>query len=210
MQIVPHEIAFDFDGVVADTFRLFITLAKSQYNVEINYDDITDYEFLNVIRMDKEHALEIIDTLTNYPHELDLKPNTGAVDVLTRMAAISPLLCVTARPFGGPIEMWFEKHMPRLMPECITVAATGVNTKKLEILTESNIRYFIDDRLDTCEMLSGAGITPILYAQPWNRKPHPFIEVSNWSEIADLIRWSSLDPIESPCLKSEGNGRQSL
>ncbi|HDP24960.1 MAG TPA: haloacid dehalogenase [Deltaproteobacteria bacterium] len=201
MQITPSEIAFDFDGVIADTFRLFVSLAKSRYNVEINYEDITDYEFLNVIDMDREHAFELIDILTNYPHELDLMPNRGAVDVLTRMASMSPLLCVTARPFAKPIEQWFEKHLPRLLPECIQVAATGISSKKLDILSGTRVRYFIDDRLDTCVMLADAGITPILYTQPWNQRPHSFHEVGSWEEIASLIDWNSSSADTRTCLK---------
>jgi len=35
--------------------------------------------------------------------------------------------------------------------------------------------------------LSQAGITPIVFAQPWNRYPHPFREVSSWDELAMLM-----------------------
>jgi hypothetical protein len=199
MNINLSEFAFDFDGVVADTFRLFVRLANSNYNYTINYDDITDYEFLKVIDMDKQHALEIIEILTNDPHEIDLRPNKGAVDVLTRMASHRPLLCVTARPFGKPIEMWFEKHLPRIKPRCVRIEATGVNTGKLDILKQNNIKYFIDDRLDTCHIIQAAGITPIVYNQPWNRKPHPFHAVDDWEELAGLIDWDGIVPEASPC-----------
>ena len=65
MNIRPEDIAFDFDGVVADTFRLFVRLANENYNYDINYDDFTDYHFLNVVNMEEKHALEIIDILIN-------------------------------------------------------------------------------------------------------------------------------------------------
>jgi beta-phosphoglucomutase-like phosphatase (HAD superfamily) len=41
MEIQSHEIAFDFDGVVADTFRLFVEMARRDFNVEIDYNEIT-------------------------------------------------------------------------------------------------------------------------------------------------------------------------
>jgi hypothetical protein len=189
MNIPLSEFAFDFDGVVADTFRLFVRIANADYNYDINYDDITEYEFLKVIDMEKQHALEIIEVLTNDPHGIDLRPNKGAVEVLTRMAFHTPLLCVTARPFGDPIKMWFGKHLPRIEQSCLQVEATGVNTGKLEILRKNNIKYFIDDRLDTCHLLQEAGITPIIYNQPWNRKPHPFKSVDDWEDVAALIDW---------------------
>ena len=178
-----------FDGVVADTFRLFVEMARTNFGVAIDYEDITDYDFLKVIKMELSDAMEIIDTLTYRPHELDLPPNLGAVDVLTRLAEISPVLLVTARPVGEPIELWCRRHAPQIRPGYLRVRATGENTAKLEVLQEEGIRYFIEDRLDTCHMLAPEGITPIIYDQPWNREDNPFLTVKSWEEISSLIRW---------------------
>ncbi|MFY9398804.1 MAG: hypothetical protein WAR22_10625 [Desulfomonilia bacterium] len=188
-RIPAHEIAFDFDGVIADTFRLFVELAKKNYQASFEYEDITDYDFLKVIDIEREHAREIIDVLTHRPHEIGLKPNSGAIDVLTRMAGLSPVLLVTARPIGEPIERWFELNAPGIDPERLRVVATGENTAKLEVLKEEGIRYFIEDRVDTCRLLAPEGITPIVYEQPWNREDHPFLKVRNWDEISTLISW---------------------
>jgi len=188
-KIPAREIAFDFDGVVADTFRLFVELARTKFGVAIDYEDITDYDFLKVIKMELSDAMEIIDTLTYRPHELDLPPNLGAVDVLTRLAEISPVLLVTARPVGEPIELWFRRHAPQIRPGYLRVRATGENTATLEVLQKEGIRYFIEDRLDTCHMLAPEGITPIIYDQPWNREDNPFLTVKSWEEISSLIRW---------------------
>jgi len=190
MKILPHQIAFDFDGVVADTFRLFVKLAHSDYNVDIEYEDITNYEFLKVVAMDKNDAMEIITRLTNHPHELDLQPNDGAADVLSRIARSTPLLFVTARPVGEPLELWFEKNMPQIQPRCINILATGENTAKLPVLKEKEISYFVDDRLDTCHLLAQQGITPILFDQPWNRQDHPYTVVKTWDDISALINWN--------------------
>lgn len=188
MEIAPHEIAFDFDGVVADTFRLFVRMANQDYGINIAYEDITDYMFLNVIDMDREIADKIIEQLTDIPHELDLRPNKGAAETLARLTQINPVLFVTARPYGNPVELWFRKNMPNLAP-CIRIEATGASTTKLPVLKDKGVRYFVDDRLDTCQMLAQNGITPILYDQPWNRHPHPFQIVRDWEDIARLIAW---------------------
>ncbi len=55
------------------------------------------------------------------------------------------------------------------------------------------ITHFVDDRLETCFLLKEAGITPILYKQPWNRNPHPFIEVGSWKELESLIDFDSIN-----------------
>jgi hypothetical protein len=52
------------------------------------------------------------------------------------------------------------------------------------------VKYFVEDRLETCYLLKDASIIPILFDQPWNRKPSAFKRVKNWDEIAELIDWS--------------------
>lgn len=188
MQIAPRDIAFDFDGVVADTFRLFVRMANEDYGYAFEYEDITDYLFLNAIDMDRAVADKIIEQLTDIPHELDLQPNKGASETLTRLARVNPLLFVTARPYGNPVELWFQKTMPHLK-DAIRIEATGGSVEKLPVLRERGVRYFVEDRLDTCRMLVEHGITPILYDQPWNREPHPFQVVKDWEDIARLIAW---------------------
>jgi hypothetical protein len=192
MKIAPQDIAFDFDGVVADTFRLFVHLAHAEYGIEINYEDITHYEFLKVIKMDRATADRIVEQLTDRPHELDLKPNKGATRMLTRFAEFSPILFVTARPTGGPVALWCEKTMPHLLSS-IHIEATGESTAKLPVLKERGVRYFVEDRLDTCHLLAEAGIVPIVYEQPWNREPHPFAVVRDWDDIAEMIAWERSD-----------------
>lgn len=199
MKILPSTIAFDFDGVIADTFRLFVRMAREQYHYDFAYDDITEYEFLKSIRMDRAHASEIIEVLTNEPHTIDLFPNVGARDILTRLTSHAPLLVVTARPLPEPVALWFDRHIPEIGRQCLRIEATGVNTAKLDILKGHGVEYFVDDRLDTCHMLQEAGITPIVFTQPWNRRPHPFTAVSTWEEMKALIDWNGAVPSRSSC-----------
>jgi hypothetical protein len=118
-----------------------------------------------------------------------LRPIPGAPEVLQRLARRSgAVLLVTARPHVGPISDFIRSIMP-VEPECFDIVATGSFDAKAEILKLRNITYFVEDRLETCFTLMTAGITPVLFAQPWNREPHPFIEVSSWQEIEELIRW---------------------
>jgi len=44
------------------------------------------------------------------------------------------------------------------------------------------IEYFVE----TCFDLARAGITPIVFALPWNRKPHPFLEVTGRPDLPRL------------------------
>lgn len=192
MNIPAHEIAFDFDGVVADTFRLFVEMAKNEYNVDIDYEEITEYDFMRVVKMDYQNVARIFETLSSYPHELDLKPNSGAPDVLARLAQTAPpLSVVTARHIGEPVHLWFEKNIPQIGAGFLKVCATGESTAKLSILKSQGIKYFVEDRVDTCHLLAKEGITPIIYDQPWNREGHSFTVVKNWDDISALIDWES-------------------
>ncbi len=190
MHIPAHEIAFDFDGVVADTFRLFVEMAKTEYNIDIEYEDITEYDFMRVVKMDYTHVAQIFETLTNFPHEVDLKPNTGAADVLARLARTAPPLSViTARHVGEPVHRWFEKHIPQIGAGLLTVKATGESTAKLAILKSMGVKYFVEDRVDTCHLIAKEGITPIVYDQPWNRDGHSYAVVKCWDDISAMIDW---------------------
>ena len=107
--------------------------------------------------------------------------------LLARPAGESPLLFVTARDRAWPIENWLYHHLQGVPRAAIRVVATGDPDAKLHYLKDQRFQYFVEDRLETCEQLAEHGITPILFAQPWNRRPHPFLEVADWPQLAGLL-----------------------
>jgi hypothetical protein len=72
-------------------------------------------------------------------------------------------------------------------PTAVEVVATGSFEAKRDVLQAAGMRYFVEDRLETCFQLAEAGLTPIVYRQPWNRQPHPFCEVDGWAAIERLL-----------------------
>jgi len=189
MRIAPNEIAFDVDGVVADTFHLFVEKAQREYGYRFEYEDITEYDFMKVLDMDVEASDAIIQTLLDHPLESGLLPISGAVEVLTRLSLLAPLHFVTARPQKEPILEWVEHHLPEVDRNLIRLDVTGVHTEKIPVLLEKGFKYFVEDRLETCPLLVQNGITPILFEQPWNKKPHPYPVVRDWEDISRLIDW---------------------
>jgi uncharacterized HAD superfamily protein len=189
MRIAPTEIAFDVDGVFADTFHLFVAKAHSDYGYQFEYEDITEYDFMKVLDMDAEASDAIIQTLLDHPLESGVEPITGAVEVLTRLSRLAPLHFVTARPQKKPILDWVEYQLPEVDRTLIRLEVTGAHTEKIPVLLEKGFKYFVDDRLDTCPLLEQNGITPILFEQPWNRKLHPYHVVRDWEDISMLIEW---------------------
>ncbi len=186
--IDPAYVAFDIDGVCADTMGLFLAIARDEYHLEgLRHEDITRYSLEESLGIDREIIAAIITRILDGNHTCPLNPIEGCPRVLTRLGRRQGrLLFVTARPYTGPIIDWMQDFLP-LDPASIEVIPTGSSEAKAETLLNRGISYFVDDRLETCFHLSDAGITPVLFKQPWNREKHPFIEVADWKELECLM-----------------------
>lgn len=195
MMIDPDSIAFDVDGVLADTMTLFLDIARKDYQVRhVRYEDITCYMLKDCLEMDENLIETIIQRIQDGSYSMPLKPMTGAAEVLTRLEKYkSPILFVTARPYTGPILEWIQSVL-QMNPDSIKVITTGSFDAKAEILRDHRVSYFVEDRLETCFQLKDAGVEPVVFRQPWNRQSHPFHEVGSWQDIHSLIDWKEETP----------------
>lgn len=188
--IDPKQLAFDIDGVLADTMQLFLDILRDLYGINhIAYKDITQYQLEACLEVDPAIISAATDRIIegNYPGQL--KPFDGVDRVLKRLHAYGPIKLVTARPYLGPIQQWIEQLLP---PEQyrVEITATGRYDAKPDILMANNVGCFVEDRLDTCFLMQQHDITPVVFAQPWNRQPHPFMEVESWDQLENVIQWS--------------------
>ena len=185
--IRPGQIAFDIDGVFANTMGLFLELARKDYGLNhVQYEDITHYFLEDCLDIDPRIIKVLINQILEGHFEGALQPIENSVEVLSEIAREGPLLFVTARPTLSPIKAWVDKMLPKpAFP--IEVIATGTFEGKADVLKARGIQYFVEDYLDICFMLDEQNITPIVFQQPWNRSAHPFHEVTNWDEIRDLM-----------------------
>ena len=190
MMINPASIAFDIDGVVADTMTLFLDLALYFLDVDgIRYTDITCYNLTDCLDIEAKIIDAIVTRILDGNYTVPLKAIAGAAEVLARVEQYSgPLIFITARPYLGPIRNWIGQTL-RLDPNSFEVIATGSHEAKAGILQDRRISYFVEDRLETCFVLQGAGVQPVLFRQPWNRQPHPFLEVGSWNELQALLEF---------------------
>lgn len=186
--IDPTSVAFDIDGVIADTMALFLDIARQEYRVNgIRYEDMTSYMLAECLDMDPALIDVILNRIMAGEYASPLQAISGSGAVLSRIAGYrNPLLFVTARPHPGPISK-LMCDLVRMAPETVQVVATGTFDGKAEVLLESGIRFFVEDRLETCYHLKEVGIEPVLYRQSWNREGHPFVEVGDWHELENLI-----------------------
>jgi 5'(3')-deoxyribonucleotidase len=186
--IRPSELAFDIDGVFADTMSLFIGIAEKDFGITgIRYEDITEYDIKGFAGVDEPTIFRIINRILEGRHTQNLKPLSGAASVLKRLnQAHRPTLFVTARPNADQIFEWILDILS-LKPSDIEIVATGSFENKQDVLQNKGITNFVEDRLETCFLLNDAGIDPIVFKQPWNRRPHPFKEVENWQDLESMI-----------------------
>jgi 5'(3')-deoxyribonucleotidase len=115
-----------------------------------------------------------------------LKPIAGAVEVLGELAELAEVTVITARSSASPVHDWLQSVFPKSTLPRIRIVAMGAHDDKSQHIHAHGLRYFIDDRAETCVQLSRDGIQPIVFSQPWNENRHQLPVVSSWQEIRAL------------------------
>lgn len=186
-KIHPSRLGFDFDGVVADTAEAFIRLCCEDYGYcSIRLEDITDFEVERCLDIDVEVVEAVFTRILLNSVEVGLQPMPGAVQVLKELTGQGMVTLVTARPDPGPVADWLGSVMPPDVCDNIHIVAMGAHDDKPRYIREHGLDCFIDDRAETCHQLNEAGISPIVFSQPWNLGRHSFSIVSCWQEIREL------------------------
>ncbi len=186
--IDPATLAFDIDGVIADTMHLFLDILRDHYDVHtVEYGDITEYRLDHCLDLDPDVLEGAVGRILNGGYRAALKPVPGAGPVLKRIAeATGHVLMVTARPEPGPIASWINQLLDGQHHRA-RIVATGSFETKTDVLLENGIKWFVEDRLETCHLLKAAGIAPVVFRQPWNQKPHDYLQVRSWQELEQRI-----------------------
>jgi len=186
-KINPALIGFDIDGVVADTGGAFIRIAGEEYGLNsLALDDITSFEVVDCLDVDQEIIDAIFTRLLDDPLTARLRPMEDAMSVLHRFAGEAPLTFVTARAHEEPIARWLKHFLQPAAFNNMRLVAMGAHDNKTSYIKDLGLKYFVDDRLQTCRMLLKDGITPLVYNQPWNRNGHDLPTVNDWQAIHAL------------------------
>lgn len=186
-KIDPNLIAFDIDGVVADTAEAFFRLAQTRYGIsEFTVEHITEFDVARCLPIAPEIIDSIFATLLENPIDADLQPMADCVTVLTTLSHLAPLTFITARPMHAPIANWLKHILGPTIFSQVHLIAMGNHDNKATYLKELGLHYFIDDRAETCVDLKRQGFSPFVFKQPWNHGRHQLPTVSSWREIGDL------------------------
>jgi hypothetical protein len=188
--IDPCLLAFDIDGVVADTMAVFVRLAHERYGLtDITKEQMKSYNLFQCLGIEKHIMEDLINLTLDEEHTKQIMPLPGAAEVLTELAGAAPLRFITARVHSEWIAQWICNILPGVPDERIKVIASGAPEKKADILLGLEVQYFVEDRIETCLDLKKAGIEPVLFEQPWNRNEPAdgIIRVSNWRQLREWV-----------------------
>lgn len=179
--------AFDIDGVVADTVEAFFRLAQERHGIsEFTAAHITEFDVAKCLPIPPAIIDSIFATLLERPIDADLRPMPGSVAALTSLSRRAPLTFITARPLHDPIANWLEHILGSTVFSRVRLIAMGDHDNKAAYLKKLGLRYFIDDRAETCVNLEREGFSPLVFSQPWNQGRHHLPTVSSWREIEAL------------------------
>ncbi len=182
------EIGFDFDGVIADTAEAFIRLACEEHGYcSFSRENITNFELENCLDIPQPLVEKIFTDILNNSMATELMPMPGAVQSLEGFTRGGTVTIITARPIKKPIFDWLEHFFTGPAREKIRVVATGDHNDKVRHIHQHGLKYFIDDRAETCIQLAREDITPYVFNQPWNRNRHELQTVADWDEIRALV-----------------------
>lgn len=190
-EINPEKIGFDFDCVIADTANTYLEILCKKYGYcSYSLEDIVNFEVEECIDVPAEITIKIFSEMEKDPLKTGVSPIPGAVQTLTKLAQVCQPAIITARNLTEPVYLWLETHLPALDQATIRnfrVAASGDHNDKLTSIKQYGITHFVDDRAMTCQTLAEAGITPLVFDQPWNRGRHTQQVITNWQEINTLL-----------------------
>lgn len=189
MNIEPHEIGFDLDGVIADTGEAFIRMACEEFDYcSFSLEDITSFQVEDCTSMPIEKVEQIFYTILKDSLGCGLLPMPGAVEVISSMAEQNPVTIITARPLEQPVSDWLDHFFTKNNCKQIKLVAMGDHDDKARYIKEHALSYFIDDRVKTClQLATETEITPIVFRQPWNHGRHELQSVESWQEIRELL-----------------------
>ncbi len=191
MQIQPAAIGFDFDGVIADIGEAFLRIACTRYGYcSFTLEEMKTFQVDDCTPVPREVIENIFQDIVVDTLATGVIPLPGAISTLETLSNISKPLIITARPLREPVSLWLKHYLSEEAFSQVRIIATEDHDNKVPFIQQEGLTHFIDDRGETCVQIAKAGLTPILFRQPWNRDYLSFTTVHGWQDISQLINIS--------------------
>ncbi|MGF2060278.1 5' nucleotidase, NT5C type [Mammaliicoccus sciuri] len=179
------KLGIDIDGTVTCP-KAFVPYLQRDFNQQLKYEDITEYNLANVLNCKEEEMLSWFKN--NESHIYQHSPVAeGAKDILTQLKDDYELYYISARHhyLEDITKEWFQSH--HIPFDQITL--TGSHNK-LEVTKEQNIDIFFEDKLDNAEDINHYLNIPVfLFDTPYNQKDlqNGIYRIKTWHEVSTLL-----------------------
>lgn len=174
-------IGLDIDGVVADSFPVFLEAINEHFGKDIT--KIDNYDMTEVFDVSDKDLDRFFDRHVEYLYSSP-KPMDGAQEAITTwLQAGHEIVFVTARKCGREENVtlkWFEQHG---IPVDKAVFTGGLS--KAYAVQDYGINVFVDDFMTNALEIATIGVPVLLMDAPYNqgKLPKGVTRCYNWDEI---------------------------
>ena len=179
------KIAFDFDGVIANTTKKKQEWLKIN-NINLRNTDKTSFYKELQKNMPKEKVDQIYKEMSHHIFtEENLLEIEGAIKSIKKLSNIYDIYIITARtePLILHVKKWLEKNH---LQEDITKIISSSWEEKQNICIENNINFLCDDDIKHLEKHKIEN--RVLFSSVDNIKDSNIREVNSWNEIENILK----------------------
>ena len=187
------KIAFDFDNVIADFINTFIILAEAEYNIEVNYNNIKNYDFSEQdgLGLTPEQYKDLVNKIcaSNYLTGLQNQME-NMYDVLSTIYhykyIYDPIVIISNRRHRKPVDEWLKTYLRGIRYSLFLLA--GQDVSKGGILRALGYDAIIEDNPKECKDILEQGFMPIVFDHPWNRElGEGYKRIKNLREVLEIV-----------------------
>jgi uncharacterized HAD superfamily protein len=178
-----NTIAYDFDGVLCDTFPAFEQHWFTKYDWLIPQSDSwnmgmpEDYD-IKLMHDDILEAHELYQAYL-YPHAFSMESVRHMANELQE----SPIIITARKPESrGVTEAWLKHWLG--IPFTLYLTA---GSRKDELIESLNIRYFVEDRFKVANEIALVCDTCFMPSRPWNVGRTPGKKVTRIRDLVNII-----------------------
>ncbi len=193
-------IAVDADDTIFDentAVRLFMNDTYGFKHTEADYltEGPFDSYWEHIWNMDAKQTHDMYEQFVVSSYKQNLKPITGAIEVLRKLKDTYELVIVTTRDnrTTGLTHRALSEHYPDIFTDVhfTPLWGNGEKVTKAMICNEIGATYLIDDSFEHCKLAAEDDVKAILFGDyGWNRTqdlPPTISRCKNWEEVRELI-----------------------
>jgi len=155
------KIGFDFDNVIADFTNTFIILAEAEYNIEINYNNIRNYDFSEQdgLGLTSEQYRNLVNKICSSDYLTGLQNQMeNMYDVLNSIYHYKnkkdPIVIISNRRHRKPVEKWLETYLIGIR---YSLSLVKHSIDKASILLALGYDGIIEDNPKVCKDIMAKG-----------------------------------------------------